>query len=70
VLHLLLFLLVANANIGKLTPLAKTTLGESYAAQKRFELAVATLKEAVEQIETRHVPFSFFRSAIMNFQFD
>src|SRR5260370_28632793 len=40
------------AHLAKLTSLARTTLGESYAAQKKFELAMATLKEAVEQIET------------------
>ncbi len=39
-------------HLAKLTSLARTTLGESYAAQKKFELAITTLKEAVEQIET------------------
>jgi CHAT domain-containing protein len=40
-------------HLAKLTSLAKTTLGESYAAQKKFDLAIPTLKEAVEQIETQ-----------------
>jgi len=40
-----------SAHLPKLTYLATTSLGQSYAAQNRFELAIQTLKQAVEQIE-------------------
>lgn len=41
-----------SAHLPKLTYLATTSLGQSYAAQSRFELAIQTLRQAVEQIET------------------
>lgn len=40
-----------SAHLPKLTYLATTSLGQSYAAQSRFELAIQTLKQAVQQIE-------------------
>lgn len=40
-----------SAHLPKLTYLATTSLGQSYAAQSRFELAIQTLKQAVGQIE-------------------
>jgi CHAT domain-containing protein len=40
-----------SAHLPKLTYLATASLGQSYAAQSRFELAIQTLKQAVEQIE-------------------
>src|SRR5256714_12183748 len=35
----------------KLTYLTTTTLGESYAAQKKYDLAIKTSKDAVQQVE-------------------
>lgn len=43
--------LARSAHLPKLTYLATTSLGQSYAAQSRFELATQTLKQAVEEIE-------------------
>jgi CHAT domain-containing protein len=43
--------LARSSNLPKLTYLATTTLGQSYAAQKKLELATQTLKQAVEQLE-------------------
>lgn len=43
--------LAASAHLTKLEFLATSTLGQSYAAQKKPELAAATLKKAVEQLE-------------------
>ena len=43
--------LARASHLPKLTYLATTTLGQSYAAQKKFELATQTLKQAVEQLE-------------------
>ncbi len=43
--------LARASHLLKLTYLATTTLGQSYAAQERFELAIKTLTEAVEQVE-------------------
>jgi CHAT domain-containing protein/Tfp pilus assembly protein PilF len=43
--------LARASHLPKLIYLATTTLGQSYAAQERFELAIKTLTEAVEQIE-------------------
>jgi CHAT domain-containing protein len=40
-----------SAHLPKLTYLATTSLGQSYAAQSRFELAIQTLKQAAQQIE-------------------
>src|SRR5574341_411813 len=41
------------SHLPKLTYLATTTLGQSYAAQKKFALATQTLKQAVEQLEVK-----------------
>lgn len=43
--------LARASHLPKLLYLATTTLGQSYAAQNRFELAIKTLTEAVEQVE-------------------
>jgi len=43
--------LARASHLPKLTYLATTTLGQSYAAQKKFNLATQTLKDAVEQLE-------------------
>ncbi len=43
--------LARASHLPKLTYLATTTLGQSYAAQKKFDLAVKTLTQAVEQVE-------------------
>jgi len=43
--------LARASHLPKLTYLATTTLGRSYAAQKKLELATQTLKQAVEQLE-------------------
>jgi CHAT domain-containing protein len=40
-----------SAHLPKLTYLATTSLGQSYEAQSRFELAIQTLKQAVQQSE-------------------
>jgi CHAT domain-containing protein/tetratricopeptide (TPR) repeat protein len=39
------------SHLPKLTYLTTTTLGESYAAQKKYDLAIETSKDAVEQVE-------------------
>jgi CHAT domain-containing protein len=44
--------LARASHLLKLTYLATTTLGQSYAAQKKIELATKTLKQATEQLET------------------
>jgi CHAT domain-containing protein len=44
--------LARASHLPKLTYLATTTLGQSYAAQKKLELATQTLKQAVDQLET------------------
>lgn len=43
--------LARASHLPKLAYLATTTLGQSYAAQRKIELATDTLKQAVEQIE-------------------
>jgi CHAT domain-containing protein len=43
--------LARASHLPKLTYLATATLGQAYAAQERFELAIKTLTEAVEQVE-------------------
>lgn len=43
--------LARSTNLPKLRYLATTTLGQSYAAEKKFDLATQTLKDAVEQVE-------------------
>ncbi len=43
--------LARASRLRKLTYLATTTLGQSYLAQKRLDLATQTLKQAVEQLE-------------------
>ena len=43
--------LARASHLPKLTYLATTTLGQSYAAQKKIDLATQTLKEAEEQVE-------------------
>src|SRR6266498_1158571 len=43
--------LARTSNLPKLKYLATTTLGQSYAAQKKLELATQTLMEAVKQLE-------------------
>lgn len=43
--------LARASHLPKLTYLATTTLGQSYAAQKKIELATQTLKQAIEQLE-------------------
>ena len=43
--------LARSSNLPKLTYLATTTLGQSYAAQKKIELATQTLMQAVKQLE-------------------
>jgi CHAT domain-containing protein len=44
--------LARASHLPKLTYLATTTLGESYAAQKKYDLAKETLTEAVRQLES------------------
>jgi len=44
-------MLARSLRLPKLISLASTTLGEAYAADNRVELAVTTLKEAIDQIE-------------------
>lgn len=44
--------LARSAHLPKLTYLTATTLGQSYAGQKKFDLATQTLKQAVDQLET------------------
>jgi len=43
--------LARAARLSKLLYLATTTLGESYAAQKKVEIAISTLTQAVEEVE-------------------
>ncbi|HYX30338.1 MAG TPA: CHAT domain-containing protein [Pyrinomonadaceae bacterium] len=43
--------LARASHLPKLTYLTLTTLGESYAAQRKYDLAVETLKQAVRQLE-------------------
>jgi len=43
--------LARASHLPKLVYLATTTLGQSYGAQKKFDLAVKTLAQAVEQVE-------------------
>ncbi len=43
--------LARASHLPKLTYLATTTLGESYAAQKKYDLAIETLTQAVSQLE-------------------
>src|SRR5204862_454519 len=43
--------LARASHLPKLTYLATTTLGESYAAQKKYDLAIETSKDAVHQVE-------------------
>jgi len=43
--------LARSAHLPKLTYLSSTTLGQSYAAQNKIELAIETLRTAVEQVE-------------------
>jgi CHAT domain-containing protein len=43
--------LARASHLTKLAYLATTTLGQSYAAQKKIELATETLKQAVDQLE-------------------
>jgi CHAT domain-containing protein len=43
--------LARASHLAKLTYLATTTLGQSYAAQRKLDLAIQTLKQAVEQLE-------------------
>ncbi len=43
--------LARSAHLPKLTYLSTTTLGQSYAAQNKVELAIQTLMTAVEQVE-------------------
>lgn len=43
--------LARASHLPKLIYLATTTLGQSYGAQKKFDLAVKTLAQAVEQVE-------------------
>src|SRR5439155_12145219 len=43
--------LARASHLPKLTYLATTALGESYAGQKKYDLAIETLKDAVEQLE-------------------
>jgi len=43
--------LARGSHLPKLTYLATTTLGESLAAQKKADLAIETLKDAVQQLE-------------------
>src|SRR5207247_2104817 len=54
-------------HLPKLTYLASTTLGESYAAQKKTDLAIQTLKQAVDELESmrnevagREIELQFF----------
>jgi CHAT domain-containing protein len=44
-------MLARSIQLSKLTYLASATLGEAYAADNKVELAIATLKEAIDQIE-------------------
>src|SRR5207249_11492451 len=43
--------LARASHLPKLTYLTTTTLGESYAAQKKYDLAIETSKDAVQQVE-------------------
>lgn len=43
--------LARSSHLPKLTYLATTTLGEVYAAQQKYDLAIETLTQAVEQLE-------------------
>ncbi|CAN5649877.1 CHAT domain-containing protein [soil metagenome] len=43
--------LARASHLPKLTYLATTTLGQSYAAQKKLDIATQTLKQAVDQLE-------------------
>jgi CHAT domain-containing protein/Tfp pilus assembly protein PilF len=43
--------LARASHLSKLTYLATTTLAESYAAQKKYDLAIETSKDAVQQVE-------------------
>lgn len=43
--------LARSLRLPKLTYLAATALGEAYAADRKFELAITTLKEAINQVE-------------------
>src|SRR5216683_219562 len=43
--------LARASRLPKLTYLTTTTLGESYAAQKKYDLAIETSKDAVQQVE-------------------
>ena len=43
--------LARASHLPKLTYLATTTLGQSYAAQNKVEIAIRTMKQAVEQLE-------------------
>jgi CHAT domain-containing protein/lipopolysaccharide biosynthesis regulator YciM len=46
------FALARASHLSKLTYLATTTLGESYAAQQKYVVAIETLTEAVRQLES------------------